>query len=92
MAGSVKTWMAVQLRLASDHITIGEDVHFLVTVLKNAEDCCWVITHKDDAEVSTPSNVRCVLIYRTDRRGQQLVLLSFNIYKADTPLQSWSFP
>jgi len=30
---------------------IGEDVHFLVTVLKNAEDCCWVITHKDDADI-----------------------------------------
>jgi len=41
--------------LIKDHDTfngwIGEDVHLLVTVLKNAEDCCWVITHKDDADI-----------------------------------------
>jgi len=41
--------------LIKDHDTfngwIGEDVHFLVTCLKNAEDVCWVITHKDDADI-----------------------------------------
>jgi len=41
--------------LLQDHDTfngwIGQDVHLLVTVLKNAEDCCWVITHKDEADI-----------------------------------------
>lgn len=41
--------------LLKDHDTfngwIGQDCHLLVTVLKNAQDCCWVITHKDEADI-----------------------------------------
>ncbi|KAJ5888757.1 MAK1-like monooxygenase [Penicillium taxi] len=30
---------------------IGPDVHFLFSTIKNGEDCCWVLTHKDDADI-----------------------------------------
>ena len=30
---------------------IGPDVHFLFSTIKNGADCCWVLTHKDDADI-----------------------------------------
>jgi 2-polyprenyl-6-methoxyphenol hydroxylase-like FAD-dependent oxidoreductase len=30
---------------------IGPDVHFLFSTIKNGTDCCWVLTHKDDADI-----------------------------------------
>lgn len=30
---------------------IGHDVHFLFSTIKNGQDCCWVMTHKDDADI-----------------------------------------
>ncbi|KAK5062718.1 hypothetical protein LTR84_004792 [Exophiala bonariae] len=30
---------------------IGQDVHFLFSTIKNGSDCCWVLTHKDDADI-----------------------------------------
>ena len=30
---------------------IGPDVHFLFSTIKNGSDCCWVLTHKDDADI-----------------------------------------
>lgn len=30
---------------------IGPDVHFLFSTIKNGSDCCWVMTHKDDANI-----------------------------------------
>ncbi|KAJ5102969.1 hypothetical protein N7532_003498 [Penicillium argentinense] len=30
---------------------IGPDVHFLFSTIKNGQDCCWVLTHKDDADI-----------------------------------------
>ncbi|KAL0253132.1 hypothetical protein SLS55_010583 [Diplodia seriata] len=30
---------------------IGPDVHFLFSTLKGGRDCCWVLTHKDDADI-----------------------------------------
>lgn len=30
---------------------IGPDVHFLFSTLKGGSDCCWVLTHKDDADI-----------------------------------------
>ncbi|KAL1861104.1 hypothetical protein Plec18167_002806 [Paecilomyces lecythidis] len=30
---------------------IGPDVHFLFSTIKNGQDCCWVLTHRDDADI-----------------------------------------
>ncbi|KAL9080410.1 MAG: hypothetical protein Q9157_000795 [Trypethelium eluteriae] len=30
---------------------IGPDVHFLFSTIKNGTDCCWVLTHKDEADI-----------------------------------------
>ncbi|KAJ5621294.1 hypothetical protein N7528_006077 [Penicillium herquei] len=30
---------------------IGPDVHFLFSTIKNGQDCCWVMTHKDEADI-----------------------------------------
>jgi 2-polyprenyl-6-methoxyphenol hydroxylase-like FAD-dependent oxidoreductase len=30
---------------------IGPDVHFLFSTIKNGSDCCWVLTHKDEADI-----------------------------------------
>ncbi|CEJ60939.1 Putative Related to maackiain detoxification protein 1 [Penicillium brasilianum] len=30
---------------------IGPDVHFLFSTIKNGQDCCWVLTHKDEADI-----------------------------------------
>lgn len=30
---------------------IGPDVHFLFSTIKNGSDCCWVLTHADDADI-----------------------------------------
>ncbi|GAD99593.1 MAK1-like monooxygenase, putative [Paecilomyces variotii No. 5] len=30
---------------------IGPDVHFLFSTIKNGQDCCWVLTHKDEANI-----------------------------------------
>ncbi|KAL5327632.1 hypothetical protein ACEPPN_005333 [Leptodophora sp. 'Broadleaf-Isolate-01'] len=30
---------------------IGPDVHFLFSTIKNGSDCCWVLTHRDDADI-----------------------------------------
>ncbi|KAL2415812.1 Asperlicin C monooxygenase [Exophiala dermatitidis] len=30
---------------------IGQDVHFLFSTIKNGSDCCWVLTHKDEADI-----------------------------------------
>lgn len=30
---------------------IGPDVHFLFSTIKNGADCCWVLTHRDDADI-----------------------------------------
>ncbi|PSK37287.1 hypothetical protein B9Z65_2029 [Elsinoe australis] len=30
---------------------IGPDVHFLFSTIKNGSDCCWVMTHKDEADI-----------------------------------------
>lgn len=30
---------------------IGPDVHFLFSTIKNGQDCCWVMTHRDDADI-----------------------------------------
>lgn len=30
---------------------IGPDVHFLFSTIKNGSDCCWVLTHLDDADI-----------------------------------------
>ncbi len=30
---------------------IGPDVHFLFSTIKNGSDCCWVLTHVDDADI-----------------------------------------
>ena len=30
---------------------IGPDVHFLFSTIKNGSDCCWVMTHKDYADI-----------------------------------------
>ncbi|KAH7050212.1 putative MAK1-like monooxygenase [Macrophomina phaseolina] len=30
---------------------IGPDVHFLFSTIKGGSDCCWVLTHKDDADI-----------------------------------------
>ncbi|KAJ5986679.1 hypothetical protein N7451_011044 [Penicillium sp. IBT 35674x] len=31
---------------------IGPDVHFLFSTIKNGQDCCWVLTHKDEADIA----------------------------------------
>jgi len=30
---------------------IGPDVHFLFSTIKNGSDCCWVLTHRDEADI-----------------------------------------
>ncbi|KAL1617751.1 hypothetical protein SLS56_010851 [Neofusicoccum ribis] len=30
---------------------IGPDVHFLFSTIKGGQDCCWVLTHKDEADI-----------------------------------------
>ena len=30
---------------------IGPDVHFLFSTIKNGSDCCWVLTHVDEADI-----------------------------------------
>ncbi|KAF2834777.1 FAD/NAD(P)-binding domain-containing protein [Patellaria atrata CBS 101060] len=30
---------------------IGQDVHFLFSTIKNGSDCCWVLTHRDLADI-----------------------------------------
>ncbi|CAL5874807.1 uncharacterized protein PFLUO_LOCUS9109 [Penicillium psychrofluorescens] len=30
---------------------IGPDVHFLFSTIKNGQDCCWVLTHKDEEDI-----------------------------------------
>lgn len=30
---------------------IGPDVHFLFSTIKGGEDCCWVLTHKDEKDI-----------------------------------------
>ena len=30
---------------------IGPDVHFLFSTIKNGSDCCWVLTHVDNADI-----------------------------------------
>ncbi|KAL1982367.1 hypothetical protein VTN96DRAFT_1398 [Rasamsonia emersonii] len=30
---------------------IGPDVHFLFSTIKNGQDCCWVLTHRDEADI-----------------------------------------
>ncbi len=30
---------------------IGPDVRFLFSTIKNGSDCCWVLTHVDDADI-----------------------------------------
>ncbi|KAF4314100.1 putative FAD binding domain protein [Botryosphaeria dothidea] len=30
---------------------IGPDVHFLFSTIKGGKDCCWVLTHKDEADI-----------------------------------------
>jgi 2-polyprenyl-6-methoxyphenol hydroxylase-like FAD-dependent oxidoreductase len=30
---------------------IGQDVHFLFSTIKNGSDCCWVLTHRDEADI-----------------------------------------
>jgi hypothetical protein len=30
---------------------IGPDVHFLFSTIKGGTDCCWVLTHRDDADI-----------------------------------------
>ena len=30
---------------------IGPDVHFLFSTIKGGKDCCWVLTHVDDADI-----------------------------------------
>ena len=30
---------------------IGPDVHFLFSTIKGGQDCCWVLTHKDDSDI-----------------------------------------
>jgi len=30
---------------------IGPEVHFLFSTIKNGSDCCWVLTHLDDADI-----------------------------------------
>ncbi|KAH8171317.1 FAD binding domain-containing protein [Sarocladium implicatum] len=30
---------------------IGPDVHFLFSTLKGGQDCCWVLTHRDDHDI-----------------------------------------
>ncbi|KAJ5117139.1 hypothetical protein N7448_004085 [Penicillium atrosanguineum] len=43
---------------------IGPDVHFLFSTIKNGQDCCWVLTHKDEADIeeswSFPGNLEDV--------------------------------
>ncbi|KAJ5218385.1 uncharacterized protein N7498_000484 [Penicillium cinerascens] len=43
---------------------IGPDVHFLFSTVKNGQDCCWVLTHKDEADIeeswSFPGNLEDV--------------------------------
>ncbi|PSN59451.1 FAD/NAD(P)-binding domain-containing protein [Corynespora cassiicola Philippines] len=43
---------------------IGPDVHFLFSTLKNGSDCCWVLTHRDEADIeeswSFPGYIRDV--------------------------------
>lgn len=42
---------------------IGPDVHFLFSTIKNEQDCCWVLTHKESAQLAplpsgfNPNNV-----------------------------------
>ncbi|KAF2182993.1 FAD/NAD(P)-binding domain-containing protein [Zopfia rhizophila CBS 207.26] len=31
---------------------IGPDVHFLFSTIKNGSDCCWVLTHRDEADIA----------------------------------------
>ncbi|KAF2122594.1 hypothetical protein BDV96DRAFT_593117 [Lophiotrema nucula] len=31
---------------------IGPDVHFLFSTIKGGSDCCWVLTHKDEADIA----------------------------------------
>ncbi|KAF2867754.1 hypothetical protein BDV95DRAFT_581685 [Massariosphaeria phaeospora] len=31
---------------------IGPDVHFLFSTLKGGQDCCWVLTHRDSADIA----------------------------------------
>ncbi|KAF2652762.1 FAD/NAD(P)-binding domain-containing protein [Lophiostoma macrostomum CBS 122681] len=31
---------------------IGPDVHFLFSTLKGGSDCCWVLTHRDEADIA----------------------------------------
>jgi len=31
---------------------IGPDVHFLFSTIKNGSDCCWVLTHRDEADIT----------------------------------------
>jgi 2-polyprenyl-6-methoxyphenol hydroxylase-like FAD-dependent oxidoreductase len=44
---------------------IGQDVHFLFSTLKGGQDCCWVLTHKDDHDIdeswSFPGKIEEVL-------------------------------
>ncbi|KAF2462267.1 putative MAK1-like monooxygenase [Lineolata rhizophorae] len=30
---------------------IGQDVHFLFSTIKGGKDCCWVLTHRDEADI-----------------------------------------
>lgn len=30
---------------------IGPDVHFLFSTIKGGKDCCWVLTHRDEADI-----------------------------------------
>ena len=36
---------------------IGPDVHFLFSTIKGGKDCCWVLTHKDEADVEESWNL-----------------------------------
>ncbi|KAF2709907.1 FAD/NAD(P)-binding domain-containing protein [Pleomassaria siparia CBS 279.74] len=44
---------------------IGPDVHFLFSTLKGGSDCCWVLTHRDEADIteswSFPGKLKDVL-------------------------------